>query len=40
VQGLEDGQGSDPEYLATIRNRATTLSLKDGETKTLDLRVP
>jgi hypothetical protein len=40
VQGLEDGQAGDPEFLATLRQRATTLSLKEGETRTLDLRVP
>jgi protocatechuate 3,4-dioxygenase beta subunit len=39
VQGLEDGQAGDPEFLATLRERATTLSLKEGETRTLDLRV-
>lgn len=40
VQGLEDGQAGDPEFLGTLRQRATTLSLKEGETRTLDLRVP
>jgi hypothetical protein len=40
VQGLEDGQAGDPEFLATIRDRATRLSLKDGEAKVVDLRVP
>jgi protocatechuate 3,4-dioxygenase beta subunit len=39
VQGLEDGQAGDPEFLATIRDRGTKLSLKEGEAKTLDLRV-
>jgi hypothetical protein len=39
VQGLEDGQASDPEFLATIRDRAERLSLNEGETKASDLRL-
>ena len=39
VQGLEDGQAGDPEFLATIRDHATRLSLDDGETRTLELRL-
>jgi hypothetical protein len=38
VQGLEDGQAGDPEFLATARDQATRLSLKDGDARTLDLR--
>ena len=39
VQSLEEGQASDPEFLATIRDRAERLSLNDGESKNLDLRL-
>jgi hypothetical protein len=38
VQGLEDGQAGDPEFLATIRDLGTSFSLNDGETRALDLR--
>ncbi len=39
VQGLEDGQALDPEFLAGIRNRAERLALSAGESKTLNLRL-
>ena len=39
VQGLEDGQAFDPDFLASVRDRAERLSVNDGETKTLDLRL-
>ena len=39
VQGLEEGQALDPEFLASIRDRAARLSVNEGETKTLDLRL-
>jgi hypothetical protein len=39
VQGLEDGQAGDPEFLATVRDRAASFALDEGETKTLDLRL-
>lgn len=39
VQGLEDGQALDPEFLASVRDRARPLSLNAGDTKTLDLRL-
>jgi hypothetical protein len=39
VQGLEDGQASDPEFLASVRDRAARLALNEGETKSLDLRL-
>ncbi len=39
VQGLEEGQALDPEFLASIRDRAERLAINDGETKTLDLRL-
>ena len=37
LQGLEDGQASDPEFLATIEDLATRVSLEEGETRTLTL---
>ncbi len=39
VQGLEEGQFSDPEFLADVRDRAERLSLVEGETKAVDLRL-
>ena len=39
VQGLEDGQGYDPEFLSGVRDRADRLALTPGETKTVDLRL-
>lgn len=39
VQGLEDGQMYDPEFLSAARDRADRLTLTEGETKTLDLRL-
>lgn len=39
VQGLEDGQATDPAYLATIRDASERLTLGEGETKSLDLRL-
>ena len=39
VQGLEDGQAQDPEFLASVVDRAERLSLNEGEAKTLDLRL-
>jgi hypothetical protein len=39
VQGLEEGQASDPEFLADVRDRADRLALAEGETKTVDLRL-
>jgi protocatechuate 3,4-dioxygenase beta subunit len=38
VQGLEDGQAADPEFLAKIRDRGTDFSLNEGETRAVDLR--
>ena len=38
VQGLEDGQAGNPEFLATIARHATRFSLGEGETRALDLR--
>jgi protocatechuate 3,4-dioxygenase beta subunit len=39
LQGLEDGQAGDPEFLATVKNLATTLDLGDGETKAVDVKL-
>ena len=39
VQGLEDGQASDPEFLATIRDSATKFDLGEGETKAVDVKL-
>ena len=39
VQGLEDGQMYDPEFLSGLRDRADRLSLNEGETKALDVRL-
>ncbi len=39
VDYLEDGESQDPEFLALMKEKATTFPLRDGETKTIDLRV-
>lgn len=39
VQGLENGQANDPEFLAGARAGATALKLERGETKVVDLRM-
>lgn len=39
VDYLEDGEGGDPDFLEQMRDRATRLSLGDGEAKALDLRL-
>jgi hypothetical protein len=40
VQGLEDGQASDPEFMAAVESQAVRLTVDEGETKsvTLELR--
>ena len=38
VQGLEDGQANDPEFLATLKPAARRVSLGAGETKSFDVR--
>jgi hypothetical protein len=38
VQDLEDGQGYDPDFLASVRIDATSLKLGRGETLAVDLR--
>ena len=37
MQGLEDGQAGDPEFLATIKDLAKKFTLGDGETKAVDV---
>jgi protocatechuate 3,4-dioxygenase beta subunit len=39
VQGLEDGQAGDPDFLAKVRESGTRVSLKEGESRTLNLQV-
>lgn len=39
LQGLEAGQSTDPAFLATVRDASQRLSLAEGETKALDLRL-
>jgi hypothetical protein len=37
VQSLEDGQAGDPDFLASVKNAASHLSLSEGESKTVTL---
>jgi hypothetical protein len=37
--GLEEGQASDPEFLARVRDQAVAFSLNEGESRALDLRI-
>jgi hypothetical protein len=39
LQGLEDGQATDPVFLAELRERSERLSLAEGEAKSLDLKL-
>jgi len=39
INYLEEGEAEDPEFLAGLRERATSLSLREGETKTIELRL-
>jgi hypothetical protein len=39
VDRLEPGQSSDPDFLESVRVRATSLSLREGETRTVDLKL-
>jgi len=39
VQGLEDGQAGDPDFLATIKELGAKFSLGDGETKAVDVKL-
>jgi protocatechuate 3,4-dioxygenase beta subunit len=40
VQGLEDGQAGDPEFLSSIEATASKLSLNEGESKAADVKLP
>ena len=37
VQGLEDGQASDPEFLDAVEDQAMRVTIEDGETKSVTL---
>src|SRR5258708_18589019 len=39
VDRLEQGQSSDPDFLDSVRSGATSLSLREGETRSVDLRL-
>lgn len=39
VQGLESGQGADPDFLTRAKEEAKPLSLNEGEVKTVDLKL-
>jgi len=39
VDYVEQGEWTDPEYLEKIKGSAATVSIGDGETKTLDLKL-
>jgi hypothetical protein len=39
VDYLEEGEGGDPEFLEQMKDRATRLSIADGEIKALDLKL-
>lgn len=39
LQGLEDGQAGDPEFLETIKELGAKLDLGDGETKAIDIKL-
>ena len=39
VQGLEDGQAGDPEFLASIKDAAARFDLAEGETKAVDVKL-
>jgi hypothetical protein len=39
VQGLEDGQAGDPDFLAAIRESSAKFELSEGETKVVDVKL-
>ena len=39
VQGLEDGQAGDPDFLASVRDAAAKFDLAEGETKAVDVKL-
>ena len=39
LQGLEEGQAGDPEFLTAIKNLATRVELGEGESKSVDVKL-
>ena len=39
LQGLEDGQAGDPEFLASVKELASKLTISEGETKAADVKL-
>jgi hypothetical protein len=39
VQGLEDGQAGDPDFLAAVKDSAAKFELTEGETKAVDVKL-
>jgi hypothetical protein len=39
IDGLEDGEGDDPDFLARIRDLATSFDLAEGEKRVINLTV-
>lgn len=39
LQGLEDGQAGDPDFLASVKELAAKLTITEGETKTTDVKL-
>jgi protocatechuate 3,4-dioxygenase beta subunit len=39
LQGLEDGQAGDPEFLSSVKELATRLELGEGESKAVDIKL-
>jgi hypothetical protein len=39
LQGLEDGQAGDPEFLASVKDLASRLEITEGETKATDVKL-
>jgi hypothetical protein len=39
VDSLEEGEWQDPEFLERLRDAATRVTLRDGETKTVGLQL-
>jgi hypothetical protein len=36
---IEPGQSSDPDFLETVRSKATAVSIREGDTRTVDLKL-
>ena len=39
VDRVENGQWFDPDFLEAVRSSATAITLAEGETRTIDLKV-